>query len=365
VIATIRYLREYLRPRSYAVSQTETTYHRGGQALAATLYELQPQRRARPGWIVLHGLTVVGREHPSLERFGRALAATGAAVMVPDIPEWRQLKVATAVTVPTIRSAVLDLASRPEVDHERVGIIGFSFGAAQALVAAADPELTSIVRGIAAWGGYRDLHRLFQFGITGEHELDGVQYQLDPDPYGRWIMGANYLTGMPGFEDHHDVAAALSEIAFEAGRRRVYAWDPSYDPDKQRARERVRPEHRILFDLFAPMSGQPIHDLAWAHEIARGVADAALRAEPWLDPGPFLEQLGVRIVIAHGRADRLVPFTESIRLARDIPSDLLAGATITSLFAHAGGRRYGLGLLGMPLEAIRFIRMLDRIVRFI
>jgi hypothetical protein len=40
----------------------------------------------------------------------------------------------------------------------------------------------------------------------------------------------------------------------------------------------------------------------------------------------------------------------------------LGGSHITSLFAHSGGKRYGLGLLGVPFEAVRFIHLLDRIV---
>jgi hypothetical protein len=42
----------------------------------------------RPGWVVLHGLTVHGRRHPAMQRFVRSLAASGAVVLVPDVPEW-------------------------------------------------------------------------------------------------------------------------------------------------------------------------------------------------------------------------------------------------------------------------------------
>ena len=361
----MRYLREYLKPGSYDIGTIETSYHRGDEVIGASLYVPPKAKKMPPGWIVLPGLTVPGRHHPSLVRFAKALAATGAEVMVPDIPEWRDLKVATAVTIPTIRCALREFAERPDVDHERVAMIGFSFGATQGLVAAADPALVSTVRGIAAWGGYRDLHRLFQFGITGEHELDGVQYQLEPDPYGRWLMGSNYLTGIPGYEEHTDVAAALRELALEAGRRRIYAWDPVYDAEKVRLRPSVKPEHRTVFDLFAPMAGKPPHDLAWAHEMARGLADSALRAEPLLDPGPALPGLAIPTIIAHGRDDRLVPFTEATRLARELPARALKGRTITSLFAHSGGTQHDLGVFGLPREAVRFIRMLDSIIRFV
>jgi dienelactone hydrolase len=363
VLAITRYLREYARPGSYPIEVQESKYDRGGELLDATVYRRPGGERA--GWIVLHGLTTTGRQHPTLERFARAFAASGPVVMVPDIPEWRDLRVATSITIPTIRAAIRALAARADVDHDRVGILGFSFGATQAIVAAADPSLQPIMHGIAAWGGYRDLHRLFRFGIIGEHELDGVRYRLNPDPYGRWIMGANYLTGIPGFEEYTDVSAALRDLAFEAGRRRVYAWDPSYDPDKKRVRGQVAPEHHDVFDLFAPLSSAPIHDLHRARQLADSLADAALRAEPLLEPGPALAQLRVPTLIAHGRDDRLVPFTESYRLARDLPADVTRGIAVTSLFAHSGQTDRSHGLLRIPAEAARFVWLLYRIISFV
>jgi dienelactone hydrolase len=135
--ATHRFLREYLRPGSVAVTREESRYARGGEALPATLYLPQRKGRRLPGWVVLHGLTTPGREHASLTRFAGALAASGAAVFVPDLPEWRPLRVEPATTVPTIRAAVRTLHDEPRVDPERVGLFGFSFGATQGLVAAA------------------------------------------------------------------------------------------------------------------------------------------------------------------------------------------------------------------------------------
>jgi acetyl esterase/lipase len=364
MLPLLHFAREYTRPGSRPVQREETSYEREGERLGASVYSPGGAGK-RAGWVVLHGLTVPGRDHPSLERFARALAATGCIVMVPDIPEWRGLRVAAAITIPTIRAAIRRLAELPQVDAERVGLLGFSFGATQAIVAAADPSLDGVLRGLAAWGGYRDLQRLFRFGITGEHELDGVAYQLDPDPYGRWIMGSNYLTGIPGFEDYQDVSAALRELAMESGRRRVYAWDPSYDPMKQSLRTEIDRTHREVYDLFAPLAGRPVHDLPRAHEIARELANAALRAEPLLDPGPALAALRTRILVAHGRDDRLVPFTESLRLAREVPAPRLVRCSITALFAHSGGADKGLGGLGLARETARFLRLLQGIINLI
>src|SRR5690606_28412635 len=102
---TLGFLLQYLRPRPGAVEEAEVPYRRDGETLPATLYRPAGRRGPHPAWVVLHGLTYRGRYHPSLERLARALAASGALVFVPEIPEWRRLRVAPALTTATIRSA--------------------------------------------------------------------------------------------------------------------------------------------------------------------------------------------------------------------------------------------------------------------
>jgi pimeloyl-ACP methyl ester carboxylesterase len=359
------FLHAYLRPGArHGVIVRETAYPLGDSQIEATLY--RPARRGRlPGWVVLHGLTYSGRKHPSLIRFVTAVAAAGNAVLVPDIPEWRQLRVAPAVTRETIRSAVRELHERDDIDPDRVGLFGFSFGATQALIAAADPEIQSLLHGIAAWGGYCDIDRLFVFGMTGEHELDGQEYQLQPDPYGAWVMAGNYLTQIPGHETQAEVAAALHELAREAGRLGRYAWEPVYDPVKTRLRETLTGSERELFDIIAPRTDAPAGDIAYRRSLGRALADTVRRIDPGLDPLPFLDAVGVDILLAHGRDDRLIPYTETLRLARHLPPDRLTGPVITALFAHSGGADLSIGPLHVVQEGIRFAGVLRSILRLI
>ncbi|HEY8468710.1 MAG TPA: hypothetical protein VIL18_03660 [Longimicrobiales bacterium] len=363
--STIRFLRQYLRPRPRAVEEIEITYRRGEEQLPATLYRPVHWREPLPAWIVLHGLAYRGRRHPSLERFARAVAASGALVLVPDIPEWRRLRVAPALTAETIHAAIHVLRARPDAAEGRTGVLGFSFGATQALVAATDPALEGAVRGVAAWGGYCDLFNLFRFGIAGEYELDGVVRYSEPDPYGRWIMGANYVTRVPGFGGYGALAKALEELAREAGRRGVSAWDPAYDPLKARLRAGLPAPQREIFDLFAAPAGRPVPHPERARELAMELAAAALRADPLLDPAPFLPRVPYRTLLAHGKEDRLVPYTETLRLARAIPAQRCVACTITALFAHSGGAERGLGPHGRAREAARFLGLLRRILKLI
>ncbi|HET9983199.1 MAG TPA: hypothetical protein VFQ38_06420 [Longimicrobiales bacterium] len=360
--STLAFLRQYLRPRPGIVVAEPAVCRRGDELLPATVYRPAGAHGARPGWVVLHGLTYHGREHPSLVKFAAAVAASGAVVVVPDIPEWTRLRVAPHVTGPSIHAGVAALRERRDVAADRIGVIGFSFGATQALVAAADPALAAELRGVAAWGGYADVGRLFHFGITGEYDWQGATYHEDPDPYGRWIMGGNYLTAIPGYEGFGDTARALHRLAIAAGQAGIYAADAHFDPLKLELRATLSPAEQDVYDLFAPLTTETHKDMARATRLAQDLAAAAVRTDPMLDPSPYLPRVAARTFVAHGRDDRLVPFTEAFRVSAALPPRVLRKAVITSLFSHSGGTRRELSRFGVVREGVRFVALLHGIL---
>lgn len=364
--STLRFLKQFVRPAADAVVTEETTYRRGDEVLEATLYRPARGTGLLPGWVTLHGLTYYGRKHPSLERFAAALAASGAAVLVPDLPEWRRLRVAPKPTVDTIHAAVLDLDDRGIVASGRVGVMGFSFGATQALIAAADASLDGHLAGIAAWGGYGDYRRVTRFMFLGEHELDGVTHYMDPDPYGSWILAGNYLTLLPEHRDDAALAEAVLGLSLEAGRRRIMSWDPATDRLKAEARASLDDRQRAVFDLLAPPTGERLgaEDRERLRALTERLIDAAIAHEPLLEPAPHLPRVRVPVFLAHGRGDRLIPWTEMVRLRRGLPADRLVYSGITSLFAHSFGEKR-FPTPGLVLEGLRFARLLNRMVKLV
>jgi pimeloyl-ACP methyl ester carboxylesterase len=359
----IGFLRAYSAPANAPVLVEETTYRRGPELLPARVYRPARARgRALPGWVVLHGLTRTGREHPGLHRFATAVAASGSIVLVPDIPEWRDLRVAPAITMDTIKAAVRALQERTDVLHEHAGLLGFSFGATQALIAATDPDVAGMLHGIAAWGGYYDMPSLSVFGLTGYHELDGVRYHIQPDPYGSWVMAGSYLTCVPGHERDGAVADAVHALAIEAGERWIYAWDPFFDASKLAARARLTPAQRELFDMIAPLTTVQREPTEAALTFGRELAAAAVQRDPLLDPAPYLELATVPTLVAHGRDDRLIPFTQSLRLQRELPPHVLKYCAITGLFAHSGGTVHNLSVTTKAVEAVRFAKLLQALL---
>jgi len=159
--------RGYVRTARYArswkagadVVTHETTLDRGEMRVPATLVLPAAIRSRVPGWIALGGVSRMGRFHPQLVRFARALASTGAAVLVPEVPEWRCLRVTPKIVGPTLRASIDALRERKEVRPDGLGAIGFSFGAPGLAIAASDERIADDIAGIVLFGGYHCLER--------------------------------------------------------------------------------------------------------------------------------------------------------------------------------------------------------------
>lgn len=351
-------LARFLRAHAYGpptrVLEREVVLATGDGELEATVFE--PARGGpRPGWVVLHGITVPGRRHPGLRRFVRALASSGAVVLIPEIPSWQRLRIDPAAAETAIAAAARHLSESGDAADGGVGVIGFSFGATQALVTAAGEEARGSIRSVVGFGGYCDLGRTVRFMMVGEHEWNGARYRADPDPYGRWIVSANYLTRARGYAGAGDVARAAAALAAEAGAAFVYAGDPSYDRRKRELRAELAPGDRELWDLIAPPSRTRVAESA-ARELGDRLVEAALEQHPQLEPRPFLARLDRPVVLVHGRADALIPFTETLRLRSHI-DPRRATVAITRLFAHSRAADR-LRWHEYPLEGYRYLRIL-------
>lgn len=356
-LRTLRYVRSWITGRA-DVRVRELWLDRDGLRVPATLVTPAAPPGPLPAWVVLHGITRPGRTHRQLMRFTHALAEGGVAVIVPEVPEWRELDPAPRLTTPSVLAALRALEGlAPLVAPGRVGLMGFSFGSPQALLTAAEPALAGRVAGVMGFGGYVDLERTLVFQFTGRHEWEGRPYLLQPDPYGRWIAGANYLTSVPGYEEAGEVALALRRLAAIVGDAGVVAWDPRFDADKAVLRASLDARWRSLFDVFAPLPGED-PDQDRAEELARLVAAAARRREPTLEPGPWLGDVPGPVHLLHGRHDRLIPFSEVLRLAQALPPGTVARCTVTRLFSHSSQDALP-GWRESAREAAAFVRALS------
>lgn len=308
---------------------------------SATVFAPPGWPKNRPAWVLLHGITVPGRHHDVLRRIARALAAAGHYAIAPEIAAWRELRVDPNEAGPAVASGLAGLAQQTGADIGRMGLVGFSVAGRWALSEAALQP--GRIRAVVSMGGYWDIERTLAAMVTGVHDWAGQSYRYDPDPYGRWIMGANLLPLIQGdaFGSEPERAAAASSLHLlvrTAGQNGAMASTAVYDLLNTALRGGLPAGAHLAWDLLAPRSNERASNEPAARELVRQMADAGVHRFPLLRSTAGLERLTLPVVMIHGHADRTIPFTETLRLARNLPPAAVRRVTITRLFGHTRAR---------------------------
>ena len=276
------------------VAREEVQIPFAGGTLAADLYR---SARLRGTVLLVHGLSAAGRRQPDLARLARLLARHGLLTLVPQLDSLASFKLDGREITAIV--AALDYAAG--VARRPVAIAGFSFGAGPALLAAAKrPD----VRLAGSFGGYADLRTVIAYVTT------------DPgaEPYNRWKL-LQLLAGLVG--DARD-RAGLDAIA--AARLA----NPFEDTSHREAE--LHSAGRAVLALVHNRRADAVSGLF------TGLSSDTHTALERLSPLSEMSRLRGRALIAHGRADSSIPYTESVRLAEAAETQ----AIILTTFHHTG-----------------------------
>src|SRR5262245_40767603 len=148
-----------------AVESRDITIPMPPGSMRARRYKpLGSHRRAA---LLVSGLHPFGIDEPRLVRLARAVAASGIAVVTPDIPELSRFEITPAIP-DAIEAAAIWLAAQRELSaNQKVGLMGISFSGGLSIVAAARTSIANQVASVFALGGHDDLPRVLRYLCTG------------------------------------------------------------------------------------------------------------------------------------------------------------------------------------------------------
>ena len=279
-----------------------------------------PDRRAG-AMLLVFGVNNLGRNHPVIQRVAEGLARTGVAVLVPDSRTLLAGRLEVGEIDGVVRAFEL-LAARPEVDRERIGIVGFSVGGSLAILAARDGRIAPEVRWVNAFGAFADagsyLASVSAHAYTSPD--DGRAAAWTPSPLAREVYLRFVLDQVADAGDRAALEDAFGEGIRDGGR-------VSPDPG--------------LRGRLATDAGRAAHDLLTAGSLDEArAAEATLPADSVafmgaISPVRHLEGLTARVHLMHETEDPHVPFVESRTLAGALEArGLLDGYTEFRLFDH-------------------------------
>ena len=271
--------------------------------------------------LLVFGVNNLGRNHPAIERVADALARTGVAVLVPDSRTLLDGRLEVG-DVDGIVDAFETLAARPEVDAERLGIVGFSVGCSLALLAAGSDRIADDVRWVNAFGAYADASSYLAAVSAYRHLApDGAsEVAWTPSPLAREVFLRFVLDQVADPQDR----AALEDAhapAILAGERA--------EPDPELAAA-LRTDVARLVDGLLTAPSVPA-----ARAIIEDLPDESLAFIDAISPVRHLDGLSARVWLMHEREDHHVPHVESRVLADALRErGLLEEHTEFRLFDH-------------------------------
>lgn len=263
----------------------------------------RPQKETRAGLLLIPGVAEAGKDDPRLVTFATTLARAGFAVLVPDLPNLRQLRVSPTDVDEVVAAFAWLVADPARAPQGRAGMGAFSYAAGPALLAALDEAIRQQVQFVFAVGGYYDLPQVLTFFTTGYYRLEDQWKYLQPSDYGKWAFVASNIHLLNDVEDRRifrrltlrkltDPAAPVGDLVPGLGSegRALYAFVTNRDP--RRARQ-----------LLAALPGAMQADVA-----ALNVA------------GRDLSRLSARLILIHGLQDPMIPYVQSVALAGASPT---------------------------------------------
>jgi pimeloyl-ACP methyl ester carboxylesterase len=273
-------------------------YEVDGRVWYADLYD--PRQPVGAPLVLVPGAAQAGKDDPRLQALARSLARARFLVLVPDLPGPRALKI-SAADADGIADAVTYLAGRATTPSGRqVGVAAISYGIGPAVLAALRPGVNDKVRFVLGLGGYYDTRAMITYITTGAYRDPTGSGWLHAEPldYAKWVFVLSNVDRLRSASDR----AALSEMA----RRRLR--DP-HAPIQDLARG-LGPEGRPLLTLLLNDDPARVDELIAQLPEAVRADIAALSLK-----GRDLSPLAGKLILIHGEADRMIPYTESIALA--------------------------------------------------
>jgi len=297
---------------TYAIVESPTEIRTPTGRIRARLYTPQGIANA-PGMLVVHGVHHLGIDEPRLVAFARALSASGIQVLTPELASLADYHL-DARCIDTIGYAARDLSQSL---HQKVGVLGISFGGGLSLLAASNPQFERYIRFVVSVGAHDDLERVSQFFISDQiARPDGTMLTMAAHDYGALILIYSHTED---FFPPADVKAAHEAL-------RLLLWEKVDDSRKQTGQ--LSPSSRAKMELLYNRQVDPL-----APEIEQVIAQH--RGEmAAVSPHDQLKSLHVPVLLLHGAADNVIPPTELLWLEHDVPPANLVMALTSPVLSH-------------------------------
>jgi pimeloyl-ACP methyl ester carboxylesterase len=271
-----------------------------------------PQDVKNPGGVLLlHGVHHLGIEDPRMWSLARALASAGVLVMTPELRDLTDYRV-TPQTIDVIGDSAVVLSTRM---NKAVGVIGLSFAGGLSLLTAAKPEYAPKVGFVLAIGSHDDMGRVARFFAANViAKPDSAETPFQAHEYGVLVLAYAHLED---FFSPQDVP-----LAREILRQRL--WEL---PDAEKNTAALSPAGKTELDELLHHRDLLREPLLQEIKLHKAEMES-------VSPHSTISSLHMPVYLLHGAGDTIIPASETLWLAKDLPQQSVKATLISPALVH-------------------------------
>ena len=263
--------------------------------------------------IIFPGASPYAEEHPGMIMLGNALRNAGYNVFLPRIPNLKKLLLVKE-NVNWFSHCYEELLKHKAVNG-KVMVVGLSYGGANLLKASMnDAMVKNAPKSILSYGTYFSIDSALNFFVSGKITYQNKTYNIKPHEWGTIVLFYNFFKTIDTKYDKNKITNLL-KYRIEDNDKKV----------KEFLEELNKEDKEFVTKILDGIINQEIKI------IINQMLESNKKLLEYLSPDKWAMNIQNKVFVIHGANDSMVPFTESVYLAKTIPNSKLL---ISFLYEH-------------------------------
>ena len=264
--------------------------------------------------IIFPGASPYAENHPGMIMLANALRNAGYHVFLPRIPNLKNL-ILVRENVEWFEHCYIELLQHNKINSKNTMLVGLSYGGANLLRASLSEKLQKYKpKSILSYGTYYSIDTALDFFISGKIFFKGKTHKISPHEWGPIVVFYNFFTSIVTEHDKNKITKLLK-----------YRIEDKNDKVNQMIATLNKNDKNLVEKILNGTIDEYLKSLI------QKMLNANKELLEYLSPNHWANKIKYKVFIIHGANDSMVPFTESVALAKVIPNNKLL---ISFLYEH-------------------------------
>ena len=273
-----------------------------------------PKKRKKLSIIIFPGASPLAEQHPGIINLASIIAKLGYQVYIPRIPPLKLLDI-SEINIEWFAHAYKEIIKRSEIDPKEVTITGISYGGSLLLNASLDIRMNSPKpKSLLIYGSAYEIDTGLDFLLTGKLNHNGKTIYITPNEWGITVILHNYLKNVDVGFDTTNIKKILS-----------YRIAENFDAVDKLKNKLNNHDREFIENVLAAKYNNEIE------VIVKKIVTKEKNKLRKISPKTFVDKINNKVFIMHGANDSMVPFTESVKMGKEIKN---SEVLISHLYEH-------------------------------